>query len=214
MIHQAVMFQDGSNGMGKYFNSVIRIDRKFYKLNYQLKNHFSIVNPTMKNTESPKSSLNRTVAKLSRVRPWLRWWALSWAFGRTVRFVRTSGVRFEYLSEERALLHIPNRKAVQNHIGSVHATAIALLAETASGAVLGMNVPEDRVPLLKSMRVEYFKRAKGDLRAEATLDAAARARILREEKGEIEVPVRVTDESGAQPVQCQMLWAWVPKHRK
>ncbi|MDE2090967.1 MAG: DUF4442 domain-containing protein [Gammaproteobacteria bacterium] len=161
-----------------------------------------------------KSNLNRTVAKLNRVRPWLRWWALTWAFGRTVRFVRTSDVHFEYLSEERALLHIPNRKRVQNHIGSVHAAAIALLAETASGAVLGMNVPDDRVPLLKSMQVDYLRLAKGDLRAEATLDAAARVRIVGEEKGEIVVPVKVTDEAGDQPVECRMLWAWVPKHRR
>ena len=161
-----------------------------------------------------KSSLNRTVTKLNRIQPWLRWWLLSWAFGRTVRFVRTAGVRFEYLSEERALLHLPNRKPVQNHIGSAHAAAIALLAETASGAVLGMNVPDDRVPLLKSMQVEYLKRAKGDLRAEALLDAASRARILREDKGEVLVTVQVTDESGEQPVQCRMLWAWVPKQRR
>jgi uncharacterized protein (TIGR00369 family) len=160
-----------------------------------------------------KSNLNRTLSKMSGVRPWLRWWLLTWAFGRAVRFVRTTGLRFEYLSEERALLHIPNRKRVQNHIGSVHAAAMALLAETASGAVLGMNVPDDRVPLLKGMQIEYLKRAKGDLRAEASLDAAARARILREEKGEIMVPVKVTDESDEQPVECRMLWTWVPKRR-
>jgi len=161
-----------------------------------------------------KSHLNRTVQKLDRLSPRLRWRLLTWAFGRSVRFVRTAGVRFEDLTEERALLHIPNRKRVQNHIGSVHATAMALLAETASGAVLGMNVPDDRVPLLKSMQVDYLKRAKGDLRAEATLDAVARTRIREEEKGEIVVPVKVTDESGEQPIQCRMLWAWVPKFRR
>jgi len=160
-----------------------------------------------------KSSLNRLVQKLDKVRPVLRYWLLTWMFGRTVRFVRTAGVSFEDLSEERALLHIRNRKRVQNHIGSVHAAAMALLAETASGALLGMNVPDDRVPLLKSLQVDYVKRARGDLRAEATLDAAARVRILREEKGEITVPVRVTDESGEQPIQCRIVWAWVPKYR-
>lgn len=160
-----------------------------------------------------KSSLNRLVQKLDKVRPALRYWLLTWMFGRTVRFVRTAGVSFEDLSEERALLHIRNRKRVQNHIGSVHAAAMALLAETASGALLGMNVPDDRVPLLKSLQVDYVKRARGDLRAEATLDAAARVRILREEKGEITVPVRVTDESGEQPIQCRIVWAWVPKYR-
>ncbi|MHB8406023.1 MAG: DUF4442 domain-containing protein [Gammaproteobacteria bacterium] len=160
-----------------------------------------------------KSNLNRTVHKLSKVRPSLRWRLLTWAFGRTVRFVRTAGAQFEDLTEERALLHIPNRKRVQNHIGGVHAAAMALLAETASGAVLGMSVPDDCVPLLKSMQVDYMKRAKGDLWAEATLDAAARTRIREEEKGEIVVPVKVTDETGEEPVQCRMLWAWIPKNR-
>jgi hypothetical protein len=27
------------------------------------------------------------------------------------------------------------------------------------------------------------------------------------------VPVTVTDESGEQPIQCRMTWAWVPKKR-
>lgn len=158
-----------------------------------------------------KSNLNRTVQKLNALPPALRWWLLTWAFGRTVRFVRTGGVRFEDLSEERALVHIPNRRRVQNHVGSLHATAMALLAETATGAVFGMNVPDDRVPLLKSMEVDYLQRPRGNLRAEARLAPPARERLRAEEEGEILVPVQVTDESGAEPIQCRMLWAWVRK---
>lgn len=160
--------------------------------------------------ENP-SNLYRTVRKLNKLPPGLRWWLLTWAFGRTVHFVKTGGVRFEDLSESRALLLIPNRKRVQNHVGTVHATAMALLAETATGALLGMNLPDDRVPLLKSMQVDYRKFARGDLRAEATLAAPARKRILAEGKGEIVVPVKVTDEAGNEPIECRMLWAWVPK---
>jgi len=157
------------------------------------------------------SHLNRTVQKLHRLSPALRWRLLSWAFGKNVHFVRTAGVRFEDLSEERAALTLRNRKRVQNHIGSVHAAAVALLAETATGTVLAMNLPDDRIPLLKSTQMEYLKRTKGDLRAEATLAAPARARILAEEKGEIVVPVTVTDESSEQPVKCSMRWAWISK---
>lgn len=160
------------------------------------------------------SSLNRAVQKTAKLPPVLRWWLLSWMFGRTVKFVKTVGLHFEDLSEARALVCIPNHRRAQNHIGTVHAAAMALLAETATGAVLGMNVPDDRVPLLKHLEVDYLKLALGDLRAEATLDASARARIHAEEKGEIEVPVKVTDESGAEPIQCRMVWAWVPKRRK
>ncbi|HET7921901.1 MAG TPA: DUF4442 domain-containing protein [Gammaproteobacteria bacterium] len=160
------------------------------------------------------SQLNRTVHKLASLPPALRWRLLTWGFGRNVRFVKTAGVEFGELSETRALLYLPDRKRVQNHIGTVHAAAVALLAETATGALLGMNVPEGRVPLLKSMQVEYLKLALGELRAGATLTAADQARIRAEEKGEIVVPVTVTDARDAEPVRCRMLWAWVPKRRE
>jgi acyl-coenzyme A thioesterase PaaI-like protein len=157
------------------------------------------------------SHLNRVVQKLGRLRPSLRWRMLTWGFGKNVRFMRTARLQFQDLNEEHAVLYLRNRKRVQNHTGSVHAAAVALLAETASGTVLTMNLPDDRVPLLKSMQLDYTKRAKGDLLAEATLDAAARKRVRAEAKGEIIVPVTVSDESGAQPVQCRMLWAWISK---
>lgn len=162
---------------------------------------------------SAASQLNRTVHRLGKLRPALRWRMLTWAFGKNVPFMRTARLQFLELSEERALLFLRNRRRVQNHIGSVHAAAVALLAETASGTLLTMNLPDDRVPLLKSMQIEYLKRAQGDLLAEATLEASARSRMRAEEKGEIAVPVKVTDQSGAEPVRCRMLWAWVSKRR-
>lgn len=136
---------------------------------------------------------------------------LTWAFGRNVPFMHTARLQFRELSEERAVLHLRNRRRVQNHIGSVHAAAVALLAETASGTLLAMNLADDRVPLLKSMQIDYVKRSQGDLLAEATLDADARKRVRAEGKGELVVPVSITDESGAQPVQCSLRWAWVTK---
>jgi acyl-coenzyme A thioesterase PaaI-like protein len=102
---------------------------------------------------------------------------------------------------------------VQNHIGGVHAAAMALLAETATGAVFGMTVPDTHLPLLKFMRVDYVKRANGSLRAEATLTPEQRQRLLTEDKGDLVVPVRVTDADGNEPIQVQMCWAWVPKRR-
>ena len=35
---------------------------------------------------------------------------------------------------------------------------MALMAETATGFVVGMAVPDDRIPVIKSMKVEYLKR--------------------------------------------------------
>jgi hypothetical protein len=49
------------------------------------------------------------------------------------------------------------------------------------------------------------------MRAVATLTPEDVARIATEPKGELWVPVTVTDESGNEPIKCEMLWAWIPK---
>jgi acyl-coenzyme A thioesterase PaaI-like protein len=139
---------------------------------------------------------------------------LSLAVGRVVPFVGTSRLRIEELGEERVIASIHNRRRVQNHIQGVHAAAMALLAETASGFVVGMNLPDDKLPLIKSLKVDFKKRTRGDMRVVATLSSEQRERIRAEERGDLLVEVHVTDESGSEPIQCEMLWAWVPKKRK
>lgn len=157
--------------------------------------------------------LSRAIALFDRLPTALRCRATTLLFNAQVRFAGTGGLRFEKLDEAEAIVVIRNRRAVQNHIGGVHAAAMALLAETATGAVFGMNVPDDRLPLLKTMHIDYQRRAQGALRATASLDAAQRARIAAEVRGEMVVPVRVNDESGETPIIATMTWAWVPKKR-
>ena len=161
----------------------------------------------------PSNRLSRLVHRFDGLPPGLRAWIVTFAFGGTVRFVRTAGVRFLELQEERATLVLPNRRKVQNHIHTAHAAAVALLGETATGAVFGMTVPDDKIPLLKSMRIDYVKRSQGGLCAEAHLPLELRMRILSEEKGEVAVPVRITDQAGVETVQCEYVWAWRPKKK-
>ena len=159
---------------------------------------------------------NRLARIVHRFDAWpegLRRFLITFVFGGTVHFVRTVGLKFETLTEERAVLVITNRRKVQNHIGTVHAAAVALLGETATGAVFGMSVPDDRIPLLKSMRINYTKRSQGALKAEATLTPELRERFWIEERGEIAVPVKITDETGEPTVDCEYVWAWRPKKR-
>jgi acyl-coenzyme A thioesterase PaaI-like protein len=130
-----------------------------------------------------------------------------------VPFVGTAKLDILELTHERAVVVVHNRRPTRNHIGTLHAAVTALLAETATGFVVAMNVPDDRVPVIKSIGVEYKKRAKGWLRAEATLTPAQIEEIRATEKGETQVAVRVTDEAGIEPVICTMIWAWTPKKR-
>ena len=103
--------------------------------------------------------------------------------------------------------NVKNRKKVQNHIGSVHAAAMALLAESATGFIVGVNLPGDKLNL------QYVKRAQGDMQAEAMLTDEQIALMHSQEKGEVMVAVKVTDENGIEPVICEMCWAWIP-HKK
>lgn len=160
------------------------------------------------------NALQRLVAAAARLPAPLRKRAVTLGFTSQVRFAGTGGVRFELLEEGRAVAVMPNRGKVRNHIGGVHAAAMALLAETCSGAVFGLSLPADKLPLLKSMRIDYLRRARGGLRAEASLALPQRRALERKERGEMVVPVKVTDAGGEEPIVCHMTWAWVPKQRR
>ncbi len=157
--------------------------------------------------------LARTLAGLNRLPALLRPAARNLALRRAVPFTGTAGLDFVRLDGEVAEIAIANRRPVQNHIGGVHAAAMGLLAETATGMVVGMNVRDDCLQLCKSMHVDFKKRATGAMRARAHLTAEQRRQMASEPKGEVRVAVLVTDEAGIHPVECEFVWAWVPKNK-
>ena len=53
----------------------------------------------------------------------------------------------------------------------------------------------------------------GSLTAVATI-SAQQVEQLTEEKGNMEIIVEITDESGQQPIECIMTWAWIEKRTK
>ena len=130
-----------------------------------------------------------------------------------VKYASTSKVILVDVKQTEVKLLMKNSKRVQNHIGGVHAIAAALLAESATGIVFGMNLPDSGLPLLKSMTINYQRRMQGDLTAVATISAEQIA-LLTQEKGNMEIAVVITDESREQPIECLMTWAWITKKSK
>lgn len=167
----------------------------------------------MSTTRRP-NQMSRMLGKFNGLPTGLRQWLTSAVLGRVVPMVGTASLRFEEVSSQRVVVHIRNRKPVQNHIQGVHAAAMALLAETATGFCVGMNLPDDKLPLIKTLKVNYLKRAQGDMKAVAQLRPEQIEQILTLDKGEATVPVQITDSAGNEPIDCEMVWAWVPKQRK
>lgn len=155
--------------------------------------------------------LNRVVALIYRLPVAWRTPLLSRLFGSQVKLAGTTRVRVHEMTRRQATLSIANRRPVQNHIKGVHAAAMALLAESATGFLVGMNMPDNKLLLIKSLKVDYLKRVVGGLTAVANLTAEQIAAMAQQDRGEVLVAVTVTDDSGQQPIVCEMLWAWISK---
>jgi uncharacterized protein (TIGR00369 family) len=160
----------------------------------------------------PTNRLSKLVKATSKLPKGLQSTLLSKTFGRIVPMVGAAKIRYESLSTSEVVVSLANHKSMQNHIGQIHACAMALLAETATGFVTAMNVPDTAIVLIKTLQIDYKRPTKGALKAIATLTAEQQQVMQNSEKGETLVNVIVTDESGETPIECQMLWAWVSKN--
>jgi len=158
--------------------------------------------------------LSRYVAKINHGPKFLRSYLLTKLFCSQVKFANTAGVTLQTVTPNDVVLTLANKKRVQNHIGGIHAVAAALLAESATGLILGLNTPSDRLPLLKSMNLNYYKRMQGSLTARAWLTRTQQQQIQQQEKGDMFIAVEIKDESGAEPIMAQMQWAWITKQSK
>lgn len=65
-------------------------------------------------------------------------------------------------------LRFKKRKAVENHIGTVHAIAVCNGMEMAMGAVAEASIPKHLRWIPKGMNVQYLAKTTSDVRIEAT----------------------------------------------
>ncbi|BES73676.1 DUF4442 domain-containing protein [Marinobacter nanhaiticus D15-8W] len=157
--------------------------------------------------------LHGIVKRINQLPGFARSRTLSLFFGRAVPFTGTVGIKIESLDENQCVISLSNKRRVQNHIGGVHAVASLLLAESATGFLVGLNVPDDKVPVIKTMRADYTKRAKGDMRVVASVTPEQQQRMKNDEKGEAPIQVTIHDAEDKEPITIEMIWAWTPKRR-
>lgn len=133
------------------------------------------------------------------------------SFGHVVPMVGTAKIHYITVQPHQVTVQLKNHKSMQNHIGQLHACAMALLAETATGFVCAMHVPDHAVLLIKQMHIDYKRPSKGTMTATAILTLEQQQLLQSTLQGETLVEVTVQDETGAEPIVCKMLWAWRPK---
>ncbi len=157
------------------------------------------------------NKLTKTLKQLDFLPEGIRMKTISFILGNTVKYVGTSGVDFEKITPNELIVSLPNKNKVRNHIGQIHAAATTLLAETATGIIVGVNIPDNKIPLMKTLKVDFIRRSKGKQTAISSLSEEQIQLIMNTDKGETLVPVKVTDETGQEVVKAEMLWAWILK---
>jgi uncharacterized protein (TIGR00369 family) len=120
----------------------------------------------------------------------------------------TIGPRFEELRPGFARVSMKKRRAVTNHIGTVHAIAMCNLAELAAGTLTEVSIPESMRWLPKGMTVEYLKKASGGIHAVATLPEVA-------EGAGRDVPATVEMKDDAGELVCRAtITMWVSPRKR
>jgi len=131
-----------------------------------------------------------------------------WLFSRLVSwkapYFRSIKPSFVELRPGRCEVRIKKRRAVLNHLGTVHAIAMCNMAELAGGTMTEVTVPPDYRWIPKRMTVDYLKTAKSDLSAIAELDRLPAFSTATE----LPIPVTVQDAS-QQPVFRAVITMWV-----
>ena len=123
------------------------------------------------------------------------------ALGRLAPYTGTISPRVEELREGYARVVMHDRRAVRNHLRSVHAIALMNLAEVTSGLALTYALPPDARAILTGLSIEFLKKARGTLTAEALLEPPASA-----ERQEYEFESRIRDEAGDVVAVARARW--------
>lgn len=116
----------------------------------------------------------QTPPVLALYRRFIRWPFGHWLFSRAVcmRAPYFGSIRplFSELRPGYAEARMRKRRRVQNHIGTVHAIAMANLCELVAGTMTEVSVPAGMRWIPKGMTIEYVAKATTHVRAIARLD--------------------------------------------
>ena len=128
-------------------------------------------------------------------------WLFARIFARTVPYSASTRPSVRRLEPGYAEVSIPDRRANRQHLGSVHAIALMNVAEMASGLAMTAGLPAGVRGIVREMRMEYMKKARG------TITAVSRVAIPTVTADQdFDVTADCLDPSGAVVARATVRW--------
>jgi uncharacterized protein (TIGR00369 family) len=118
-----------------------------------------------------------------------------------VPYTGALGARVEALEPGFCRVSLRDRRRVRNHLNSIHAMALANLAEAASGLAVIAALPPGVQGILTGFSITYVKKARGRLVAECRVDVPA----VTEER-EQPADVVITDSTADVVARATATW--------
>jgi acyl-coenzyme A thioesterase PaaI-like protein len=128
-------------------------------------------------------------------------WLFSRLVGRMAPYTGTIKALVLELSPGRAVVVLRDRRAVRNHLRSIHAIALANLGELASGLAASSAMPPGVRGIPTAIAVDYLHKARGALTATGTATLPAVT-----EPTTVEVQADIRDAAGVTVAAVRVRW--------
>lgn len=138
--------------------------------------------------------------------------AIAKGMSMAVPFVGHLDLEIDSIAEGEAVVRLPERRELTNHVGTQHAGALFTVAETASGAAFVGTFAErlgDVVPLARAAEINYELPARGVVTATARLGIdGSEALETLDAAGKVEFPceVELTAGDGTRVATATVSW--------